>query len=1191
MKFKGIISSALALILLLGSAQVTQVSAIEEDRLTVNDVTGTVLYEEDFEGVNLETDTLTSLGFVESDYKADDPKSNYRITDFVLTNITKDESASNKAATPMPKITNVYATEEELLEINQSTYLANGQKAMLKQFGDKYFLITAPAGVGNAKRWFACDSEGVIDTGATNSANIWFYENGTPYTYQEEGKTTGTLIEADGANARIPTFYSPSPLSGVYTLSMNLMNPRTGPWSGDDGAGFMVNFPSQVAQFYMRKNFIRVDNKQVKAWVNAGTSDYLIQGTATKLGKSPSVNGFKEEKSDELIDMPERVGGEWYNVMVVVDYSARTYRLFDRGLPVYFWHKATNLWTSDLAIDEYEKKAYPLPCLGSARFNVFAGNQPYFDDIVIKYDIQNLEKDLWTDASNGQAQANVYKDLNLLDKFNRAGNTYDVLWTSSNEKVVSNTGVVTRDIKEKNVTLTATLKNGVEYTYNVTVPGLINAEYVNTITFDGEEDANAISFGFNNAVTSNGQWIVVNDPISGGTNKVLKLDMCAGRHYMKSEDYAKIKAANNILVDAVNNRTYELESTPRTNDTGTYFCGTYDKGGTWAGVYVTGNQEDGYVVDSSKYRPNQNFIYLDGSPILDNDGRLIAGSTSRSTSATIEKEDKYVSGEYSLGFRFALPDENGSGRKLNDSRITLSISGNSFSVRENSVVCDDQSRFSLKLDSTRAVKLKKSAQGLYVGKTPDTIGVFDEDQTYIMKMPYTSIGNWRTLTYRIDYNTGIARIFVDGLPVYFEVTDGLAKKYSSEIVFGLPETAVSEDVIHENKTTLVENPPTFTLSSDRFGNALDCTYVIDDLTETYIPNEGKAQVIVNTAPAPLVKTDVVESDVLVTESEGITYSSTNGFKFEQSNPLIAILNAGIGFGTSEGAITASATVGTKTKTKDFTYAVKNRTPYVINSITLTKDGKQVFIPVEGAKIEKLNITNNIGKDATLFVTVYNNGKYKKVAKSNISASGDVNVNLTLEAGDTYKVFVFDGIFRPCTYTEVSMGKVNSAVTLYVVGDSTASLVAESLRSKFTAEVSVNNRATENTTAKSILTEDALNGIITDAKVGDYAVVMVGKKDTSSKAEYKALLSQTVLALRRAGIIPVICTPVDGKETAYIDYQAAVKEIAAAYGIISIDTNIALEDTDYSDAENLSSSGVEKITSKIIEDIKAMLLSI
>lgn len=89
----------------------------------------------------------------------------------------------------------------------------------------------------------------------------------------------------------------------------------------------------------------------------------------------------------------------------------------------------------------------------------------------------------WSQIANDQIKSDVTKNLTLPQTVAVGGNTCNVSWESSNEAVISNTGVVTRDLAAKDVTLTAKFGSTVK-TFDIVVPGISEGKTSKTINFD-----------------------------------------------------------------------------------------------------------------------------------------------------------------------------------------------------------------------------------------------------------------------------------------------------------------------------------------------------------------------------------------------------------------------------------------------------------------------------------------------------------------------------------------------------------------------------------------------------------------------------------------------------------------------------------------------------------------------------------
>ncbi len=479
MNIRKILSAVLTLVMVFSTVGAIEITTFATDTVTMADFGGKVLFEENFDNPEDAGKTLAELGFTLSDASTE------AVSTYNVQTAAKQDDVDNKALSYDVKVTSrAYITTKEAEEIlangNDYTIADKTKKAVVKEYGGKTYLIVNESGV---KYWYGTkanqDATGYeYDAVATNTNSFWFKPDGTPWEYEEAGKTTTANKAAAQTNTTINVPKDDikkdkdGNIIGVVTYGLKFMNPRTEAWSGDDGFTLSLGNLGVAGQYYFRESFIRVDTNHHYETYNDDVKTYLPQSSPdnTFVAKSAETVGVLDNKNDLVLfkDTMRRTGNQWHEAIVMVDYDAGIYRLYYNGKPVFF-QTTSSKYISDLPLPS--RKNLINPVLSAPRYNFFDGNEPKVDDIVIKYNEETANSKLkWDYISNGQSIDSVIQDLNLVNTLSLGGINYDVTWQSNAPAVISNEGVVVRGDEDIPVTLTATA-NGQTVVFNVVVSG------------------------------------------------------------------------------------------------------------------------------------------------------------------------------------------------------------------------------------------------------------------------------------------------------------------------------------------------------------------------------------------------------------------------------------------------------------------------------------------------------------------------------------------------------------------------------------------------------------------------------------------------------------------------------------------------------------------------------------------------
>ncbi len=428
----------------------------------------------DFEGAAVGS-AYSAFGFTKGQYYPSS-SSDTTITAFMKSvTYEKDGNADNKALAVVQNNTQMYFTDAEMAEIASSgTNIKKGTtiyKAVKKgPFDGKYYYIGYNIGsTGAAQRmkyWVKCDAEGnVTDPGTNPSNNHHFSAAGVPF----EARATGNSEIKFPKLSTLKT--SGGKLIGTYTVKFDFTQPEFGNiFNGlSDTIAFKISCGSP---FYMDNDEFRIDN---------ATNSYIKTGEDTQtlvplrnginfLGKTREATGIVSSAVN-LDTITARNDGDWHTIEVEFDFDSGIYRVYYDNKPLY--HKVDDTcYSSEFVIYGFETMTTaPDVYLFAPRDRTIGNHAPIIDDITLTYDTDTIETKLtWTTISNGQSQAAVISNLNLVESITVKGVDYPVTWTSSNPSVISNKGVVVRSDENASAVLTATV-GGKTIEFSVGVAG------------------------------------------------------------------------------------------------------------------------------------------------------------------------------------------------------------------------------------------------------------------------------------------------------------------------------------------------------------------------------------------------------------------------------------------------------------------------------------------------------------------------------------------------------------------------------------------------------------------------------------------------------------------------------------------------------------------------------------------------
>ncbi len=1209
---KRILSSVVVLAMVLSTVGALTLTSYAADAITIDDMPGNTYYTQNFEGVEAGTFSKNLTGWTASDGSTNSSL----VASFKVEENTVG-GASNKALAVTGNAGNYYLTEEEYTDITNNgqdlSYSGVTYRVIKKTYGGVEYYIGFKKGTDRStqKLWFAVDDPLTADvnetTTKTNSKNQWFKADGTPYVYNETGKSTGS--SAVIVNASNTTFPAPTPVKiggnvvGNYTMSYDLTQYANGSyWNGNDYFTMLV----AAKIYYITKNgllqYVNVDAKKTVLYINdAAGNNLLIDNTATMLGEAGTTPGIVTDKT-QLTAFSTRNSGETKNVMVNVNFNEKIINFYYDGKPVYWKATGTEIYSKDLVDSTMLVSDFPGMGLSPVRYNTFTSNPITIDNITLKYNSETIDSALaWENFSNGQLESDIIRDINLKTNITVLGVNYPVVWTSDNAAITT-TGNVVRGAKDTAVTLTATA-GGKTKTHNVTVSGTDGTYDINSlpgeITYQQDFDDISIVPGAsastisglsvddgNKTAMANTYIKAVTDTASTAPETSNRVLGGSGKYilkYLTVEEFKEIEKNGKTVT--FNSASYIVKDYEGFEG---YYIGYKQSLGRQSPAYWFKKATDGTVDALGTNSTNYWFNYSgsnNGKPVEYNQTgktNLVSPFNVEVTASSVAlptpvNSEGLVNGEYFVSFDYAFP--NNENVYYNEDLYCFVVNGKEFYIRKSGFTNFASAYVKINDDGTTAKV--NSAATAYIAKDSATTGLVT-DLNLLKVASFHNDMEYHNILIKMNLTDKTYQICYDGRPIFFR-GEG-ASIYSSTLVFPANElTAMpSVQLRYTRHNTFVNHMP-----------------VTDNIVIKYAPenlsNEEKAQLVLNDITLPYIKAPVMNQDIIFDEkeSEKVSWSFDNSgiYTIDSSNPSIARINAPVGFGTSDVVLTASATVGGVTKTKDFTIKVKNNTPYLINSVVMKKDGQRVYVPSATAVLEKINVTKYANKAASVYVSIYDkNDELVKSYKKPVSESGDVAINHTFNDGESYRVFVFDGTLRPCSYKENTMEPVKDNVKMFMIGDSIAQTygqtsnlrgVGQMLGAEFTSNVTFDNtQSVGGRSCKYSLTENRLNYVLDNASKGNYLLIQLGHNDEktseyygSTTEEFEILLLQMVNAAKDKGIIPVLLSPVvrpyftgeykDGKYTinnsSHAAYTAVIQKIANEHGISYIDANKKTQD--------------------------------
>ncbi len=464
------------------------VLASTSSALTIDDITGEICYEQDFDDKTIGT-SYSSLG---DGYIGTDRNSGATYTVYYETVSFPTASNSNNIAFGMRsggKLA-MHVTAEEKDEIdaaNTFVQISAATKAAVKQYSFlqsdgsyMHYLIGYRTNDPGRRKWyFPCDENGTITKSSTGTAtvdgvSVPLYNLGDSYSFFNT--ETGEPM-APTANSTVD-FPAPENLKrsdnwiiGRYAASMNFAFPSNGDLYNADALCYNIGdielrFGQSSCSYGAAFSVIGADD----ATVSTGGSSTFIGKTADTESYVAAVD--KDANLNAYTTIQDNV---WHNILTDMDFDNGTFKVYYDGYPIYFPVKSGSTvvgYSSEIVIPGHAQGAsFPKIGLTAQRYQSYYGHLPAIDDIVMKYDTDTIETKLtWTTISNGQSQAAVISNLNLVDSITVKGTDYPVTWSSSNPNVISNKGVVVRSDENTSAVLTATV-GGKTIEFSVGVAG------------------------------------------------------------------------------------------------------------------------------------------------------------------------------------------------------------------------------------------------------------------------------------------------------------------------------------------------------------------------------------------------------------------------------------------------------------------------------------------------------------------------------------------------------------------------------------------------------------------------------------------------------------------------------------------------------------------------------------------------
>lgn len=983
----------------------------------------------------------------------------------------------------------------------------------------------------------------------------WIYEDGSPFINIADGKPNSATLNVAAPGA-LGTFNG-----GEATISF-----RIGFDSGEAASliGSAINIPTKIGGSTVTFGQNLITSKDISVKFDENT--VVTGSTSQYLGKTHDTLGIYNN-TDSLTRMGVIGSGVWRDVVVEYDYDADTARMYYNGRPVFWTVKSGAVTKYSSEIDISSVNSFPGFSLTADRFYQYHDTDIMIDDITWTYITAEEKEELicpaWTEIANDQLMSSVIDDLNLPTVVTVDGVNTPVVWTSSNETVISETGKVTRGFDTKYVTIIATIGDVVK-AFEITVPAKTEGATVVSYSFDDKAAGTAGGDIDGMTETANGttvDYLVATDG-KDKNNNILYFDSKIGYDILSTEEKNDLYN-NGTKYDfndgSSNTSFYTHETTPKTDSSGNrYFTGRRLNRGEFRAILYVKEENGVWVVDTAKASTWDH--------TFDESGNKASG-TNNQLSIAAPSGSSIADGLYSINLRFAEPETNVSTEGYGNLTFQTGKT-NIFTFGRSQISANKSMHPEFVIDSktnTSMGALSSDLKATYVGKTADVTGNVSaaELSSKLDAIPTRKRGEWAELSLKYDFNTDIARMYYNGKPVYWTVT------YNDETIY------CSDMVVADNAVPTVDFFAPTTLNGE---------IMIDDVKLTYTSSQQQAELLAN--ELPYVKAGVLETDLILGVDDAVTYTAEK----LMINGLNATVNSALGFGTETDVITATATVNGKTATKEHNIVVKKRSPYVVNSVVMKKDKNRVYTPGAGVVIEKItfDINDNTKTGVAAYVAKYNQeGQFEGVVKTVVGSNGEASVNLTLSEGETYKVFTFDGSLVPCTLAEEAPAAVKDSVKLFVIGDGVSKSVARKLSDKFTGNVAVDYSQTLiGASAKTALSGGSLDYVIANATACDYVLIGLGMNDTKDATvdEYTALVAQLVKAAENSGMTVVLVTPVSGAS----DYTVAMKELAEKFGVACVDTS-SLGIVATGDA--IDADSAETAATYVATQIKALLLPI
>ena len=554
------------------------------------------------------------------------------------------------------------------------------------------------------------------------------------------------------------------------------------------------------------------------------------------------------------------------------------------------------------------------------------------------------------------------------------------------------------------------------------------------------------------------------------------------------------------------------------------------------------------------------------------------------------------SSKYAIQFDFAYPkDEN---LFTNEEGLNISYDGKTeFFIRPTGIVRGDKnSNISLWVGENKVNVYTKNTTGSYVPKKTINIASSfateaDATENLTGLSPFYNDGEWHTVMMYVDTVAKYYTIYYDGLPVYFKTADN---QYSCRFVY---DATTCDDVTVQTNRGCV-----YVGHEPEFDNFLAYNFA-------GTPQE-QANKIVDGITLPYVDDfDAITGDILfdVNESKLVAWSFSNDmFIIDESNPLIARYNAPYGWSTSEVTLTATCVIPTDgvnpegRATKDFVLTVQDKPYYTVNTILIEdEDGNRIYRHKDNSVIKSVSYTANTEDSSMMYLAIYEGDRFVSCKKAT-PANGKVEFNQSINANQTFKVFVWagNGSLKPLSLvgSDEYYAK-NSGIKVYNIGDSIGQDYGETsglggwgqyMNTIFDSNtVTVNNKhSVGGRSAKYALKEDRLKDILANTTSGDYIFLMLAHNDEklyeyygATIEEFKMLLEEMILAARAKGVTMILLTPVARPYVSWVDssdinnqeqnknpdgtyivtdshkdYSAAIKEVADLTGSPIIDVD-------------------------------------